>query len=276
MPKLTDQSYLLNEQYKTDSNLNKRIYLHKRFSTNPYGWCKWVFDQLDLPAGCRLLELGCGVGDLWLENMVRLPSNSQIFLSDYSGGMVHQASENLHDMHQAFSFARIDAQYLPFDDESFDVIVANHMLFHVPDRRKALSQICRVLQPGGKLYATTTGDKHLVEILYLVRQFDPELFHGYSGDPIEFTLENGLALLLEWFPEVRIDRYIDSLCVTEAVPLADYILSSVRLGVAKNKRDLLIEFLNRELISNNGVIWISKDSGIFVAHKPVGNAPVKL
>jgi ubiquinone/menaquinone biosynthesis C-methylase UbiE len=270
MPKLSDQSYLLNDQYRTTANLNKRIAIHNRFSTNPYGWFRWVFDQFDLPARCCLLEVGVGVGDLWRQNFCRLPQGWQVFLSDFSGGMVRQARENLMGMRQAFCFARIDVQDLPFDDDSFDAVVANHILPHVPDRRKALAQICRVLRPGGKLYATTIGDKHLAEILDLVGQFDLKLFQVHAEDPIEFTLENGFAQLLDLFPDVRLDRYIGSLCVTEAGPLADYILSSARLGVAKNMRDILVDFLNRELARNNGAIWISKDSGIFVAHKPVG------
>jgi len=269
MPKLTDQSYLLNEQYKTDSNLNKRIYLHKHFSTNPYGWCKWVFDQFELPDRCFVLELGCAVGNLWLENLDRLPAGCQIFLSDYSMGMIKQARQNLLGMRSAFRFAGIDATFLPFDDETFDIVIANHMLSHVPERRKALVDIYRVLRPGGKFYTTTIGDKHLAEILDLVGRFDPELLKGSINDPIEFTLENGLAQLSEWFPDVRLSRYIDSFCVTEADPLADYILSMGRLGVTEDKRENLVNFLKRELTNDKGKIRITKDSGIFITTKPI-------
>ena len=270
MSDFTDQSYLLNEQYKTAANLNKRISLHNRFSTNPYGWFKWVFDNFHLPAMCRILELGCGSGDLWLQNLYRLPPDWQLFLSDFSGGMVRQARENLVGMRQACGFARIDAQALPFDDCRFEAVVANHILPHVPDRRKALTEIRRVLRPGGRLFATAIGDKHLIEILGLVGQLDPELVHGFTEGANMFTLENGLAQLFEWFPNVSIDRYMDSLCVTEADPLADYIFSSVSLRDTKVNRHELVDFLEHELTENKGAFLITKDSGIFEAYKPVG------
>ena len=75
-------------QYRNASNLNARIDLHQRFSTNKYGWQRWIFDQLDLPLQCRILELGCGPGNLWLENLDRIPESWDIVLSDFSAGML--------------------------------------------------------------------------------------------------------------------------------------------------------------------------------------------
>ena len=74
MSRINDQTYLQDEQYKNAGNLNARIRLHHEFSTNKYGWFRWVFDHYDLPSQARILELGCGPGDLWLDNMARIPS----------------------------------------------------------------------------------------------------------------------------------------------------------------------------------------------------------
>ncbi|HKI53048.1 MAG TPA: hypothetical protein VJ987_02910, partial [Anaerolineales bacterium] len=61
MSKFTDQNYLKTDQYKDSTNLNARVELHNRFSTNQYGWFNWVFDALmNLPANAKILELGCG------------------------------------------------------------------------------------------------------------------------------------------------------------------------------------------------------------------------
>ena len=87
MSRISDPAYV-REQYRDASNLNSRIQLHARFSTNKYGWHRWVFDQLDLPLQCGILELGCGPGDLWLQNMHRLQEGWQLTLSDLLPGMV--------------------------------------------------------------------------------------------------------------------------------------------------------------------------------------------
>jgi tRNA G46 methylase TrmB len=70
-----DKTYLLTEQYKNTSNLNARIYLQEKFSTNPQKWHHWVFDRFVLPSEAEILELGCGSGKLWVENLKRIPSS---------------------------------------------------------------------------------------------------------------------------------------------------------------------------------------------------------
>jgi ubiquinone/menaquinone biosynthesis C-methylase UbiE len=128
-------------QYSNASNLNARIELHKRFSTNKYGWSNWVFDQLDFDGKKRILELGCGNGDVWRSNIQRKPANIHVILSDFSNGMLETAKQSLVDVSNGFKFQVIDAQSIPYENESFDMVIANHMLYHVPDRKKALSEI---------------------------------------------------------------------------------------------------------------------------------------
>ena len=139
MSKFTDQQYLKTDQYKDSSNLDARVAIHQRFSTNSYGWFNWVFDALSkLPADAKILELGCGPGYLWKENISRIPAGWRITLSDLSSGMLDAAWRNLVVTGRAFKFEEIDAQSIPYPDETFDAVIANHMLYHVPDRRKAL------------------------------------------------------------------------------------------------------------------------------------------
>src|SRR5262245_7806534 len=125
-----DQQYLLNEQYRNASNLNARIELHRRFSTNAYGWHRWVFDHFRLPPEARVLELGCGPGELWRENADRIPEGWEVTLADLSPGMLAAARRSLRDLLRSFAFAEVDAQSIPFPDACFDGVIANHMLYH--------------------------------------------------------------------------------------------------------------------------------------------------
>ena len=72
MSNVTDQNYLKSEQYQDASNLNVRIAFHRRFGTATIGWQEWVFNQLALPPDAHILELGCGPGRLWADNLDRL------------------------------------------------------------------------------------------------------------------------------------------------------------------------------------------------------------
>src|SRR5207253_1882718 len=124
-----------------------------------------------------------------------------------------------------FSFAVADAQTVPFARASFDAVIANHMLYHVPDRAQALSEIRRVLRPGAQLYATTVGRDHMRELHDRFRQIAPHLTPEADRWGDSFNLENGREQLLQWFPSVTLHPYEDALLVTEVEPLVAYLLS---------------------------------------------------
>ncbi|HEX6035939.1 MAG TPA: methyltransferase domain-containing protein, partial [Anaerolineales bacterium] len=262
MSKFTDQQYLTTDQYRDASNLDARVVIHKRFSTNPYGWMTWVFDRLlKLPEDAKILELGCGPGYLWKENINRIPAGWRITLSDLSSGMLDAAWRNLVVTGRAFQFREIDAQAIPFEDESFDGVIANHMLYHVPDRPRAILEFKRVLKPGGMLMVTSVGENHMKEMMDWYRQVHVSKIWESFANP--FTLENGLEQLKPYFPNVLLARYEDNLGITEVEPIMAYIRSGMRVSelsedeLAKLQRDLETQ------LQEKGKIFISKDSGLF-------------
>lgn len=267
MSKLQDSDYLQNEQYRNAEKLNARICLHTKFSTNGYGWFRWVFDHLILSSGNQVLELGCGPGDLWLKNSHRIPEKLEITLSDFSLGMAYQARDNLSALPSRFFLGVIDVQAIPFGDEQFQVVIANHFLYHVPNRSRALSEIYRVLKPGGCLYTTTIGEKHLEEMSHLLMRFDPTVEDVFKSPERPFTLENGEDQLRAWFSLEKVERYPDSLLINEVEPLVEYVLSTVRFDQVEDRREELTVFLRSEMDANGGAILVKKESGLFTAVK---------
>lgn len=268
MPKATDQGYLLAEQYVNADKLNVRSQLHQRFSTNTRGWMPWLFDQLlslDLPATCRVLELGTGPGDLWRFNSERIPAGWDVTLSDFSAGMLEETRRNLATTPHALTFEQVDAQAIPHADATFDLVVANHMLYHVPDRPKALAEIRRVLRPGGRLFASTASERNMSELGELLRRFDPSLPY-WGGRTMEiFSLENGEEQLRPCFAPIELRRYPDGLVITEAEPLVAYVCSMMTDAVPEGERVAAFRaFVQRE-IDAHGAIRVSKDAGVFVA-----------
>jgi len=264
MSQIADQTYL-RKQYQNASNLNDRIQIHVRFSTNRYSWHRWVFDQIEVPEHARVLELGCGPGRLWAENLGHIPSGWEITLTDFSPGMLDEAHRNLAGA-RPFAFELADAQALPFDG-AFDAVIANHMLYHVPDLPRALAEIRRVLRPSGRFYATTVGDTHLRELHDLAARFDPALV-GWGGSLAHgFRLENGAAQLAPFFDYVVLRRYDDALIVTEAEPIVAFVASSDARGLLNGpRRAEFRRFVEQELQAGGGAIHITKDSGIFEAY----------
>ena len=264
MSKFTDQQYLKSDQYRDSSNLDARVVIHQRFSTNPYGWFKWGFDTLlKLPEHAKILELGCGHGLLWKENRDRIPTGWNITLSDLSSGMLDAAWRNLVVSGRAFQFKEIDAQSIPFEDETFDAVLANHMLYHVPDRPKAIAEIKRVLKPGGHLIATTVGENHMKEMMDWLRQVHISKVWESFANP--FTLENGLEQLKPYFSQIVLSHYEDNLLVTEVEPIIAYLRSSIRASELSEDELINLQHDLEKELKENGNIFITKDSGLFEA-----------
>jgi ubiquinone/menaquinone biosynthesis C-methylase UbiE len=272
--KFTDQTYLKTDQYRDAGNLNARIEIHRRFSTNPQGWFSWVWDTLEkLPQQARVLELGCGAGSLWTACPERIPAGWVLTLSDISEGMLKSAWHNLVVSGRGIKFEQIDAQFIPYPDETFDIVIANHMLYHVPDRPKAIAEIRRVLRSpdpvsgksGGHLIATTVGKNHLKEMNDWFLRVKADMDFSAGTNP--FTLENGREQLQPFFGQVEIHRYEDNLAITEIPPLIAYLKSSISFGDAQEIAFAQLEHELQGELQSKGAILVTKDSGLFLAAK---------
>lgn len=274
MTNVGHETQAVQAQYHTSANLDARIRLHVRFSTNHYGWPRWVLDQIDAPPAARLLEVGCGPASLWAENADSIPRDWQITLTDQSAGMITQAQRNLATTAHPFQFAQMDVQALDFAEDTFDVVIANHMLYHVPDLPQALREIRRVLKPGGRLYAATNGKAHMAELRALIQSFDPTLDYMATAAPPErfFSLENGTVHLSPWFATVELRRYEDGLAVTDATALVDYVFSMMTFTGAQFSdpavaRAAFMDYTTAQLAQQGGVFSIQKATGLFIATK---------
>jgi SAM-dependent methyltransferase len=258
----TDKRYLLNEQYSDSSRLEARIALHRKYGVDQRDLYRWIFDLMQLPANARVLEVGCGPGFLWLKNSDRLPTCWSITVSDFSPGMLNKARETLAEVDHYFEFEQIDAQQIPAPSNTFDAVIANHTLYHVPNRDKAFAEIRRVMRPRGRLYASTNGVAHMRELQELYQELDPT----YQGFSVPFNLENAAGQLEPFFNGVVVHRFDDELVVDEVEPLVQYILSSLSFEPVKARVPLLRRSV-QERISRQGAFRISRSTGLIEARR---------
>ncbi len=264
MQEKIERDYLLNEQYKNASNLQARIQLHQRFGTNPKGLHEWVFDYLlKLPEQPikRVLELGTGSGMLWRCNIQRIPQDWQITLSDFSPGMLAEARNHLGHLPN-LTFEQIDIQNIPYPPANFDLIIANHMLYHVPDRDKAIAEVHRILKPEGHFFAATNSEHNLQEMDDLIRQVVPE----YQTFGMHFNLENGAEQLAHHFTHINVYHLDNELVVTETEPLIAYILSlPIRAAMTEERTEHLRTIIEQR-IASEGAVRIVTRAGMFEAY----------
>lgn len=239
---LTGMEKSLKTQYQNASNISARIRLHKDYSTNPKGWFPWIFEQCSafFPSAVskpfRVLEIGCGNGALWTENLEKLPGSDQIHitLSDISEGMIRDVRRTIGN-DSRFSFDTFDCHALPYEDNSFDLVIANHVLFYCEDIPGVCREVRRVLKSpsagsepdcrGGVFLCSAYGAAHMQEITHLVQEFDPRIVLSAQKLYENFGLENGEEILKKTFSRIQLKRYEDEIVLDSAEPLIEYILS---------------------------------------------------
>lgn len=260
---ITNMEHAIVDQYKTAVNLNVRIELHNRFSHNPVPWFSWLASQIAVKSGEILLEVGCGNGELW---KYAGSGNMEIHVTDISSGMVEDAARLLGGLgHGHLIFETEDCQKLSYEDNVFDGVIANHVLFYVKDISKALGEICRVMKQEGVFYCSTYGREHMKEITLLVQEFDSRIILSEVALYELFGLENGQAMLERHFQSVEKVMYDDYLLVDEAEPLLDYILSchGNQSEILSQRQLEFKEFLQKK-IREKGGIRITKMAGVFI------------
>ena len=209
---LTGMEKSLKLQYQNATNISARIRLHRNHSVNRQGWFPWIYEQ-------------CGNGALWTENLSRLPEHVSVTLSDISEGMLRDARRSIGSLDARFSFRAFDCASIPFEDQSFDLVIANHVLFYCRDIPRVCREVRRVLTPRGRFLCSAYGRDHMQEISSLVREFDSRIVLSAEKLYERFGLENGRRLLASVFSAVDCRLYEDSICLDRAEPLIEYILS---------------------------------------------------
>ena len=263
-----DPEYLRKEQYKDGTKLSLRANLHERYSIAPVKWMDWVFEFIIKGGALDILEVGSGIGNLWNQPSNDLPKNSKLLLSDFSWGIIKDAKATI--LNKPIQFASFDVQQLPLSGQSKDLIIANHMLYHLPDLNSSLSEISRVLRKDGTFICTSNGLNHMTEIATWVQEaLDPKkVKKDYLADwevAIEgFSVNNGESILNKFFLQVKYFPFEDKLVIDDPMAIVDYLASSSLYQINEKKQEIIFHHLEK-LLERNNKLEVRKESGLFLA-----------
>jgi SAM-dependent methyltransferase len=259
----TSRRYLTEQQYASEGNLAARQSIYA-YHVPKMGWPGCVLDLAGMRGGEQVLDVGCGNGG-YLGTLRARGHRGLTCGADLSVGMLHSARRATDG-----PLLVSDAQALPFADDSFDVALAMHMLYHLPDRAAAISELRRVLRPGGVALVVTNYAAHLEELDRLIAAC--AIAVGIAELPargsVAFEMDTGAAELEAAFASVTAHPFVGELVVPEVEPVMSYV-RSMGAWVSGTRPELgaLTEELERRVrdtIATEGAFRMRTAAGCFV------------
>jgi 2-polyprenyl-3-methyl-5-hydroxy-6-metoxy-1,4-benzoquinol methylase len=262
-------------QYGDSEKLRIRMEAHERYSERPEttggGWQQMYVDRLRPQPGDRVLDVGCGFGNI---QPALCAAGAQVIGFDFSPGMAREARQRALRDSLNVQVAQANAEQIPFADRSVDHALASHMLYHVPNIKRALEEIRRVVKVGGRVLITTNAVDHsaVIQTLHAQAARDVGLTPVTRSGFERFTLDE-LPLVQSVFPSARREVWPNAFIFPDAEVVLRYYFSG-RIDAVEERQDdgshrapllqRMSELLD-EIMAREGVIRIPKDSGCFLA-----------
>ncbi len=262
-----DPRHVAEERFTASQQAADLIDLNCRYATDPPLIGSGLLEAVCPPRlDGRICELGFGTGWLLEEITGRYPE-ALVFGLDMSRGMTRRAQEMYG---RRIDVIRGDMEWLPFQGQSFDIIVTCWTLYFMRDIDAAIAGIKRCLQPGGRLVAATNAPEHLVEY----EELRAEAFRAALGrepdvdNSVRFDLESGEPYMRRHFGHVERRDWRGEM----ALPAAEHV---VQMWDAWRPRALPareVELVRAEMLrlasgrlARDGAIMIRRHSGAFIA-----------
>ncbi len=268
----SNQSDVVRRYYQTDEFLRVREETHDKYTVPKIDFARWALQTINWTGDEAVLDLGTGVGTYY-SRIVSMTPDVKYYANDLS----HQLLVNHPADTQTLSLS--DAMKLPYATNSFDVVMANHMLYHVPNLDDALKEIKRVLKPDGKLLTATNSIHTMPELQVLMRRAIV-LLTRYGATQVRppalpsdtFALENGTRILAAHFFAVVRHDLPGQLVFRDIEPAMAYLESmrdlrqdSLPEDVAWEDMMLIMRQQITQLIKHLGKLEINKVTGALIA-----------
>jgi SAM-dependent methyltransferase len=234
----------------------------------------WVLSLTEFSPGTRVLDAGCGNG-LYLRALAGRAV--RVVGCDLSMGMLRAVGHPV--------LVNADVTALPIRGGVFDVVLATHMLYHVPDREAAVRELRRVLASGGTCVAVTNGARHMLSLRALVEQAVRTATPGWQmrAATHAFEAENAADQLSVAFDSVTCVRPAVNVpaVVRDATIAADFVASWADFYARETVRPWtdVVADVRREVqavIDRDGSFAVSGDLAAFICRLPADRDELRL
>lgn len=265
-----DADYLA-DQYSDSQKLRIRQETHALYSECAGTFFDWMLARIEANPGDELADIGCGHGAY---HAPLAQMGVRITAVDASAGMVVEAQRLARRDRWPIRVLQADAQALPLAPQWFDRIMANHMLYHVPDQRAALGELRRIARPGARVVlATMAADSgRLLHDLHAAAAAEVGLA-ATPHDGARFNLDH-IGLVRAFFPNAEVVRREDAFLFPDVESVLRYYATGIIDHIdapppdAGHRAQLMRAMALRvaDILAVDGVLRVPKTAGCFIAN----------
>jgi len=275
---ITSPEYSKKFFYSEAKNLEIRIKTHQKYSRSKIKWDKWLLEPLKGKEINNVLDLGCGNGR-FIFGLYKMKTGKNFLGIDISREQIKKAAAEVKKRKlKNVKFREGDVTGLKRLNKKYDLILCNHMLWHIDNLNPFLKDISGLLTEDGLLFASTNSTDYMKEMYDLHSRICKKLkLPAALQKKIrnnKFSLENGKEILSKRFNKVN--KYIlkDELVFTKAGRFLDYYKTFLQPLIKMYKEvpesrwmqvyDEVKLFVEVR-IKDKGKFTVTKNSGYFIS-----------
>lgn len=276
------------DNFKDIDNM-KRIYSDSRSLDDKYDVLKtsnkdrfvdFVFNIINIEGDEKVLDIGAGQGRFTIPFARLLKAkHGKIIALDISKGVMTPIEKVLIEEKLPIEFVVMNAETFDFPVETFDYVMANHMLYHIKKLSILLEKINEVLKKKGYLIATTNSEKGMPEFFQLhIKTMEKLNIKVNNVHDISFSSENGSKILSKVFKEVKHYSFDLGFEATDYRPILKYYKATQLFNLPYQNEKLSVQTRNKiedtfskiamkKIQENGGTLYISKPVSVFIGAK---------
>lgn len=237
---------------------------------NELTYDNWLFEKIELQPDQKVLELGCGSGSFWLNHQESIINHQNISICDMDEEIIEKGKTCLNEANLELDIQLVNFNKLPYENNTFDKVIADHVFYHLKKLDAVLDQIMRVLKPGGKLLATSLGENHIRVLENFLQVFDDRISLPTKTLKTTFGVGSG-AKKLSQYGSLKIEVFDNVICYNSGKDIYDLVMklkpySNIENYINEYNKAKFISFVD-QIIENQGVFAIEIQTILFEVTK---------
>lgn len=246
---------------------------YEKYGSKQQDWYPWLFRQLQIQEGEKVLDVGCGYGLVWRCSFRQIPQGVQIMVLDKAQDELKALKSYVHENRHllkkgtSFSFENADLNQIAFGTEEYDCIISFHMWPYIENRTVYLDKVLQALKSGGRMCANINWRDYVPALDSLLKGFSRELDIRLLSEKRQEIMHETEKDFRAHFPVTNCRLYENELHISDSSDLYRFLLDIGAIGkqIAGYGREF-VKYLD-EFMEKKGEIVIPSCAKLMVGEK---------